>query len=1319
MPKPSALLSPRLLLASLGAALLAFGTPPHAGRDASPTRLAALASPDARWEARVRADLDRREYEVVAQGGAWVAPNRARGLAARFTAAGVEIRARAARPAAAPCWSWRTIALGRPQRMRALAAAAPSASGHRVRYAHPGMTEWYDNRAEGLEQGFTVLRRPGGAGALRIEGHVTTAGTTAAHRGARMAWHAPGQAEFVAEQLRAWDAEGRELDCRFEPEGDRLALVVDDAGAVYPVTLDPLLGFANHTYIGDQYSGRFGYSVRTAGDVNGDGYSDLLVSAALYDVGALGAAGKVWLYLGSATGVSASAAWTVEGDEAAQWCGYDVAPAGDVNGDGYADFIVGFSRATYQGTLRAGMVKVYFGSAAGVDPVVETIPGGVANQELGRRVSYLGDVDGDGYDDVLVGRMDSFYVYRGGPDGVDGVAVLAKALPYPANDLGISFSGGDVNGDGYADIAAVSSSVGDSVYVFLGGSVLSPTPSWRLGLTGGVVQEVEVIGDVDGAGNADILVGEPHAAPAGLADAGRVRVFPGGSSAPSGTSFTLNGTQAGALLGESLCAAGDLDGDGLADFAAAERSYLLPSGFHGRVHVIHGRSAGLSGALHEILDGPAHAVSFGSDVGSAGDVNGDGFGDLVVGDDRYTDAVALTGAAWVYHGGPTRLFDPAAFDREGNVANASFGAAIAGGFDVDHDGYCDAIVGAPYYDDGALAAAGRVFLYRGGTSGLSNFAAWTLSGTQAGAHFGASVAGAGDVDDDGFDDFLVGEPERDVAALAGAGRAWLFRGGTTLSNTPWWTRDGSQANASLGASLCGPGDVNGDGFDDVVIGVPHWSNGQSFEGRIECFLGGANGPGGSPQFGAESNQVNAMLGLCVAAVGDVNRDRFADVAAGAPLGTSTVNFEGTVTVYRGGATGLSAAASQVLAGGQASMNFGRSIAGGDVNGDGCSDVLVGAPFYDASFTSQGVVRLFPGGAGGVATAAAYSYLPAWSGAYTGWSVASLGDVNLDGFGDFAVGAPGYDGPAGVDAGRVAVVYGTAALPSSSGGFVADGGTAGAGLGSAVAGAGDTNGDGAPDLLAGSPDFANGAAGEGRAQAWFALESDGAPRPFTLERVDGSRLSLGGLVHSGAGFRVQAFRRCAAGRARVRLQCQYAPLGTSFAFASVRSNAWSAMQQRGSDAEAITVSSALATNTGYRVRVRLQSRHPYFPATPWTTPNGASPSLAHLRTRPDNLDVDTGPAAGGLALASPAPNPSRGPVALAFTLPSATPVRVEIFDAAGRRVRSLAEGPRAAGRHVLKWDGRDAQGRRAAPGLYLVRMTSRSGGATRTLVRLEP
>ncbi|MBK6381108.1 MAG: FG-GAP repeat protein [Chitinophagaceae bacterium] len=154
----------------------------------------------------------------------------------------------------------------------------------------------------------------------------------------------------------------------------------------------------------DQASARFGFSVASAGDVNGDGYSDVIIGAYNYTDGANGGEGRAFVYYGSNIGLSISPNSTPDdANQAGAAFGISVASAGDVNGDGYSDVIIG--AVGYNSGIDEGWAFVYYGSASGLSTIPNSTPDDAdqTGADFGRSVSCAGDVNGDGYSDVIIG----------------------------------------------------------------------------------------------------------------------------------------------------------------------------------------------------------------------------------------------------------------------------------------------------------------------------------------------------------------------------------------------------------------------------------------------------------------------------------------------------------------------------------------------------------------------------------------------------------------------------------------------------------------------------------------------------------------------------------------------------------------------------------------------------------------------------------------------------------------------------------------------------------------------------------------------------
>jgi hypothetical protein len=415
----------------------------------------------------------------------------------------------------------------------------------------------------------------------------------------------------------------------------------------------------------------------------------------------------------------------------------------------------------------------------------------------------------------------------------------------PANGwFGYNCEGiGDVNNDGYEDIgvAATYEDVPGTVdagraYVFSGAtgallfSLTSPN-SQAYGEYGWIAD----LGDVNGDSHDDFVVTAWREVVNGLAGAGRAYVY---SGATGDTLYSLESPtpEVDGRFGTEAGGHGDVSGDGVPDVAVgAWREDVLLSDA-GKVHVY----SGATGAYVRtyVSPNPSQAGYFGKPVANAGDVNGDGWDDLIVGA-RQEDPGGVTnaGMAYVFSGatGDTlySLWPP---DIE---PHGHFGRGASGAGDVNGDGYADVAVGAPQVDVGYVND-GRAYVFAGSTGTFLH----TLDSPnpKASGNFGFATWGGEDYDGDGYADVVVGAPKEDGVTVASAGRAYVFSGATgqpAMDLVSPMEEVGGQFGIWVGEGA----DVNGDGRQDVVVGARKESGGTPDAGRVHVFsqilLGGS------------------------------------------------------------------------------------------------------------------------------------------------------------------------------------------------------------------------------------------------------------------------------------------------------------------------------------------------------------------------------------------------------------------------------------------------------------------------------------------------
>lgn len=429
--------------------------------------------------------------------------------------------------------------------------------------------------------------------------------------------------------------------------------------------------------LGDEQDGaRFGEVVSPAGDVNGDGYGDIIVSASEYDSAAAVEAGRVYAFHGGPGGLGTAPSWTSSGEDFFDGdFGEELALAGDVNGDGYSDIIVGIRTYSTPET-NAGKAYVYHGGGAGL----EATPSWTSQGEMqwyggfGSSACGAGDVNNDGYDDIIVGQhgYDSTqadagkaYVYFGSPSGLSLVAGWESVGDDVQNGVfGSSVAGaGDVNADGFADVlvGAARSNLGSGGTVFLYyGSPAGPstTPAWvSIGdgqSSEGFGCDMACAGDVNADGYSDVLIGAYlHDAPMTGGDNGKLYVYHGGPGGLSSTEdwSSFGDGEDGAYLGYAVASAGDVNQDGYSDIVAGAPERRVGGEEVGRAYVFLGGPAGLAAEPVWTSMGDVQPYAgYAETVGSSGDTDGDGRDEVIVGAWNFSSPLGFVGKVYLYCG---------------------------------------------------------------------------------------------------------------------------------------------------------------------------------------------------------------------------------------------------------------------------------------------------------------------------------------------------------------------------------------------------------------------------------------------------------------------------------------------------------------------------------------------------------------------------------------------------------------------------------------------------------------------------------------------
>ncbi len=724
-------------------------------------------------------------------------------------------------------------------------------------------------------------------------------------------WSVGGQIEYYPSWMLGWSVAGAG-----DVNADGLPDVI--AGAPWARTAPGYYGRALvysgadgsilHSLIGLDPGPQFGYSVSGIEDLNGDGHDEFIVSS----VGSQPSSARVLVYSGADGTILHNITSSNAGAVGSEYFGYVVRDGGDVSGDGVHDILVGNPYARNSVDQLTGAVYVFSGASGSLLHDIAGIPD--QHVGFGHQVDGIGDQNGDGMADfiaageewfttkVFSGR-DGSILWSGGyafttsgtgdvnGDGIEDFLVGYPNYAYGANVrvvaggtfvtlysfldpelAGVKFGSalsraGDINRDGFADFMVGAGGI-DRAFVYLG----RPAPSQIRRIDGAssgdrLGQAVSGAGDVDGRGFADVIVGAPYDDTAAGTDAGSARVLSGFD----GSEILACTGAAGDLLGGSVSGAGDVNRDGFADVIVGARFDDTAGSNAGAARVLSGRSGSTLFTFH----GSAAEDCFGS-VSEAGDVNGDGYDDVIVGGFR-RDHAGMTdaGAATVYSGRDGSVL----FEWFGAAAGDLFGYSVSGAGDVDADGRDDLIVGA-YGSDVNGSASGSATVY----SGFNGTALFTHHGVAAGDWLGVSVSGAGDVNKDGIDDVIVGASQSGAYPYAGYARVLSGPAGDLmyqLDPDHGLSADCCDGHHALGYSVSSAGDVNGDGYDDVIVGAHDSKVSGGFTVGFAMVYSGFDG--GVLLYQFPGDEAHAAFGISVSGAGDVNGDGRDDVIVGAHL----------------------------------------------------------------------------------------------------------------------------------------------------------------------------------------------------------------------------------------------------------------------------------------------------------------------------------------------------------------------------------------------------------------------------------------------------
>lgn len=419
-------------------------------------------------------------------------------------------------------------------------------------------------------------------------------------------------------------------------------------------------------------------------------------------------------------------------------------------------------------------------------------------------------------------------------------------------------------------------------------------------------------------------------------------------------------------FGEGVAGLGDVNGDGFADFAVCVPRAKSPDGGEGEVQVYWGGPQGVSSEPSQTLYSPKVLRGFGVRV-AGGDINRDGFGDLIVMGLSPRGTIALDLTLWVYFGSRTGLLAPTQPAYQGAAEGGPGGFALIG--DVNGDGFPDLAAGFP----SEMQESGQVLVFHGNADGRWTEPNARLVGSDSGAYFGFFGSSHADFNRDGFGDLLVGsnhfhkQGEHNgrvqlfVGSKAGLQKKVAWEATYPLTARPDVDESGFQYFGHAIASA----DFNLDGFPDAVITAPFAEQNDRNEGIAFAYYGTRRGLPLTFDWMVQANRPHSVLGLMAGSAGDVNGDGFPDLLLGAPDFENGQLREGLVAVFFGSPSGFSREPGWTLESQDTHCRLGTEGVGvGDLNGDGFGDLLVSQMATYSLDNPRGAIRVIYGTATG-------------------------------------------------------------------------------------------------------------------------------------------------------------------------------------------------------------------------------------------------------------------------------------------------------------------------------------------------------------------